>query len=237
MPLFSLADELVRSREPSLCDAGRLILEQCFLSADPYYRQEVVGAVVAFCSSGVADQIRVGLDVLLALAESESQLQALRPLWHVLKGLLDCVSTLNESHVRMLYRVVAALAVQTVPTGMRRDAAGGSDDRDIDAGVSVSAVALSQSSTLPAEVARSVTAVTAVTAVAVDDETLLLVRKQLSSASDAIRRVGIIGGVALFAAASSSRASAAVLSDIFHLLVSHVDRGKAVAILSVLTII
>ncbi|XP_038054583.1 Fanconi anemia group D2 protein-like isoform X2 [Patiria miniata] len=107
--ILSLAEVLLRSPEPAVSLFACCIYRQAFLAFDVmYYKQEVIGSLVAHIGSGFQGEIEAGLDVLLSLVEHHASDVA--PFAIFIKGVLDYLGNLSLPQIRKLFSILSVLA-------------------------------------------------------------------------------------------------------------------------------
>lgn len=82
-----------------------------FKSADVYYRQEIIGALVTHIGSGIEAEMNVALNVLLKLVKHNVSKVAVYSVF--VKGILDYLDNLNVYQIRTLFDIFSLLALTT----------------------------------------------------------------------------------------------------------------------------
>ncbi|KAJ1963034.1 hypothetical protein IWQ62_003344 [Dispira parvispora] len=107
--LLSLSENVMRlsTQQPSLAALACHLYQGCFQVFDAYYRQEVVGALVAHIGSG--DQCEIDTSLLILLEITQTSAPAIKPFTVFIKGILDYIDNLNLGQVRLLFRLLGYL--------------------------------------------------------------------------------------------------------------------------------
>ncbi|KAI8991035.1 Fanconi anaemia protein FancD2 nuclease-domain-containing protein, partial [Mycotypha africana] len=109
--LLTLAESLLRScqQNNSISSCAAALYLSLFQSADAYYRQEIIGALVTHIGSGIEAEINTALDVLLKLV----QMNASNVIGYsvFIKGILEYLDNLNEHQIRTLFDIFSLLAL------------------------------------------------------------------------------------------------------------------------------
>ncbi|KAJ1651993.1 hypothetical protein IWQ61_007567 [Dispira simplex] len=107
--LLSLSENVMRlsTQQPSLAALACHLYQGCFQVFDAYYRQEVVGALVAHIGSG--DQCEIDTSLLILLEITQASAPTIKPFTVFIKGILDYIDNLNLGQVRLLFRLLGYL--------------------------------------------------------------------------------------------------------------------------------
>eukprot|EP01133_Synstelium_polycarpum_P011569 gene11569-13502_t len=111
--LLALCDSFLRTYDQRVRSFGGLFYTDMFKTFDDHFHQkDTIEALIIHIGSGSAGEVDEAIDVLNRLA-SES-LESLFPHLSSIKGILDHISSLNESQTRSILKVFGALSYTTI---------------------------------------------------------------------------------------------------------------------------
>ncbi|RLM86813.1 hypothetical protein C2845_PM04G02790 [Panicum miliaceum] len=110
MSFLSVSDYLLACKEEKAREFASYLFTALFEEfTDMYFRQELVGSLVAHIGSGVSYEVLSSLDIMISLTSNNSE--ELIPISSHITGILDYLESFHEDNLRKVYDIFCQLAL------------------------------------------------------------------------------------------------------------------------------